>query len=80
MQLMQDRRDFLAGLSAAGAANVLGTGRSLADEGPPETGTMTVTGGGAGGSFAGPTTLRSARSGDNLTSVGNVLIESQEPL
>jgi hypothetical protein len=79
MQLMQDRRDFLAGLSAAGAANVLGTGRSLADE-PPETGTMTVTGGGAGGSFAGPTTLRSARSGDNLTSVGNVLIESQEPL
>ena len=35
------RRDFLAGLSAAGAAGVLGApARSLADEGPPETTTI----------------------------------------
>jgi NitT/TauT family transport system substrate-binding protein len=37
MQLIQSRRDFLASLSAAGAASVLGTGRTLADEAPPET-------------------------------------------
>ena len=33
MQIFQSRRDFLAGLSAAGAAGVLGARRSLADEG-----------------------------------------------
>ena len=38
MHIMQSRRDFLASLSAAGAAGVLGGGRtSLADEGPLET-------------------------------------------
>ena len=37
MQIMQSRRDFLASLSLAGAAGVLGTRTSLADEGPPET-------------------------------------------
>jgi NitT/TauT family transport system substrate-binding protein len=37
MQFFQTRRDFLTTLSAAGAASVLDTGRSLADEGPPET-------------------------------------------
>ena len=36
MQIMQSRRDFLASLSAAGAAGVLGARGSLADEGPPE--------------------------------------------
>ena len=36
MQLRQNRRDFLASLSAAGAAGVLGARASLADEGPPE--------------------------------------------
>jgi NitT/TauT family transport system substrate-binding protein len=36
MQIIQSRRHFLAGLSAAGVAGVLGTQRSLADEGPPE--------------------------------------------
>jgi len=40
MQTMQSRRCFLAGLSAAGAAGVLGTRGSLADEGPPETTTL----------------------------------------
>jgi NitT/TauT family transport system substrate-binding protein len=40
MQTMQSRRRFLAGLSAAGAAGVLGTRGSLADEGPPETTTL----------------------------------------
>ena len=40
MQTMQSRRRFLAGLSAAGAAGVLGTRESLADEGPPETTTL----------------------------------------
>jgi NitT/TauT family transport system substrate-binding protein len=37
VQLIQSRRDFLASLSAAGAATAYGTGSSLADEGPPET-------------------------------------------
>jgi NitT/TauT family transport system substrate-binding protein len=37
MHIMQSRRDFLATLSAAGAASVLGAPTSLADEGPPET-------------------------------------------
>src|SRR5687768_10481535 len=41
MNIMQKRRDFLAGLAAAGAAGGLGgAGRSLADEGPPETTTI----------------------------------------
>jgi NitT/TauT family transport system substrate-binding protein len=40
MQLIQNRRDFLAGLSAAGAAGVLGARRLFADEGPPETTTV----------------------------------------
>ena len=40
MQLIQSRREFLAGLSAVSAAGVLGTRRSLADEGPPETTTI----------------------------------------
>jgi hypothetical protein len=35
MQLIQNRRDFLASLSAAGAAGVLGTRASFADEAPP---------------------------------------------
>ena len=42
MQIMQSRRDFLTILSAAGAAGVLGTRASLADEGPPETTTVRV--------------------------------------
>ena len=37
MHIMQSRRDFLASLSAAGAASVLGSRGSLAVEGPPET-------------------------------------------
>jgi NitT/TauT family transport system substrate-binding protein len=37
MELIQSRRDFLAGLSAAGTAAVLGSGTPFADEGPPET-------------------------------------------
>ena len=40
MQIIQSRRDFLASLSAAGAAGVLGARASLADEGPPETTTL----------------------------------------
>jgi NitT/TauT family transport system substrate-binding protein len=40
MQLMQSRRNFLRGLSLAGAAGVLGIGRALADEGPPEVTTL----------------------------------------
>jgi NitT/TauT family transport system substrate-binding protein len=36
MELIQSRRDFLAGLSAAGAASVLGPRAALADEAPPE--------------------------------------------
>jgi NitT/TauT family transport system substrate-binding protein len=37
MQIAQSRRNFLASLSAAGAATVLGGRGSLADEGAPET-------------------------------------------
>jgi NitT/TauT family transport system substrate-binding protein len=33
---IQSRRDFVATLSSAGAASILGTRASLADEGPPE--------------------------------------------
>ena len=40
MQLIQNRRDFLAWLSAAGATSVLGPRASLANEGPPETTTV----------------------------------------
>jgi NitT/TauT family transport system substrate-binding protein len=40
MAIGHSRRDFLASLSAAGAAGVLGTRGSLADEGPPETTTI----------------------------------------
>jgi NitT/TauT family transport system substrate-binding protein len=40
MQIIQSRRDFLASLSAAGAASVLGAQSSLADEPPPETTTV----------------------------------------
>jgi NitT/TauT family transport system substrate-binding protein len=40
MPSIQSRRDFLASLSAAGAASILGPRSSLADEGPPETTTL----------------------------------------
>jgi NitT/TauT family transport system substrate-binding protein len=40
MQIIHSRRDFLASLSAAGAAGILASGRPLADEGPPETTTI----------------------------------------
>ena len=43
MQMTQNRRHFLAGLCAAGAAGLLGTGRVIADQGPPETTTIRVT-------------------------------------
>jgi NitT/TauT family transport system substrate-binding protein len=42
MHLMQSRRDFLAALSAASAARVLGARASLADEGPPEVTTIRI--------------------------------------
>jgi NitT/TauT family transport system substrate-binding protein len=42
MQILQNRRHFLASLSAAGAAGLVGTRRSLADEGPPETTTIRI--------------------------------------
>jgi NitT/TauT family transport system substrate-binding protein len=42
MRIIQSRRDFLANLSAAGTASVLGARRSLADEGPPETTTIRI--------------------------------------
>jgi NitT/TauT family transport system substrate-binding protein len=38
--MIQSRRDFISTLSAAGAASVLGSRASLADEGPPETTTI----------------------------------------
>ena len=44
MQLIQSRRDFLTTLSTAGAASVLSTRAPLADEGPPETTTVRLTG------------------------------------
>jgi NitT/TauT family transport system substrate-binding protein len=40
MPIIQDRRRFLGGLSAAGAASLLGSRTSLADEGPPEVTTI----------------------------------------
>ncbi len=40
MHIMQSRRDFLASMSVAGTAGVLGTRASLADEAPPETTTL----------------------------------------
>jgi NitT/TauT family transport system substrate-binding protein len=40
---IRNRRDFLASLSAAGAAGLLGTRRSFADEGPPETTSVRLT-------------------------------------
>ena len=40
MQMTQRRRDFLASLSAAGAAAMLGGRGSLADDGPLETTTI----------------------------------------
>jgi NitT/TauT family transport system substrate-binding protein len=40
MQIIQSRRDFLAGLSAAGAVSALGARAPLADEGPPEVTTI----------------------------------------
>ncbi len=40
MQIIQTRRHFLAGLSAAGAAGLLSPRGSLADEAPPETTTI----------------------------------------
>jgi NitT/TauT family transport system substrate-binding protein len=42
MQIIQSRRYFLAGLSATGAAALLGAGRPFADEGPPETTTIRI--------------------------------------
>ena len=42
MQISQSRRDFLASLSVAGAASVLGARASLADEGPPETTSLRI--------------------------------------
>src|SRR2546429_8144667 len=40
MQSSQSRRRFLATLSSAGVAGLMGTGTSLAQEGPPETTTI----------------------------------------
>jgi NitT/TauT family transport system substrate-binding protein len=40
MQIIQSRRDFLASMSAVGAAGVLGAGGALADEPPPEVTTI----------------------------------------
>jgi NitT/TauT family transport system substrate-binding protein len=40
MSIIQSRRDFMASLSAAGAAGLLGARASLADEGPLETTTI----------------------------------------
>jgi hypothetical protein len=36
MQIRQNRRHFLANLSVAGAAGILGPRGTLADDGPPE--------------------------------------------
>jgi NitT/TauT family transport system substrate-binding protein len=40
MKMRQNRRHFLASLSAAGAAGLVGSAPSFADEGPPETTTI----------------------------------------
>ncbi len=42
MHMIQNRRRFLASLSAAGAAGVLGARGALADEGPPEVTTIRI--------------------------------------
>ena len=42
MQIIQCRRDFLASLSVAAAASVLGGRASLADEPPPEVTTIRI--------------------------------------
>jgi NitT/TauT family transport system substrate-binding protein len=44
MQVIQSRRDFLAGLSAAGAASLVGGRGSFADEPPPETAVIRLLG------------------------------------
>ena len=44
MQIVQSRRHFLASMSAAGTAGILGTRSSLADEGPPEATTLRLGG------------------------------------
>jgi NitT/TauT family transport system substrate-binding protein len=40
MPIVHSRREFVAGLSLAGATSLLGARTSLADEGPPETTTI----------------------------------------
>ena len=40
MYMMQDRRRFLATLSSAGAAGLIGPSNSVAQEAPPETTTI----------------------------------------
>ena len=40
MALLQNRREFAASLSLAGAAALIGSAPALADEGPPETTTV----------------------------------------
>jgi NitT/TauT family transport system substrate-binding protein len=42
MQIMQNRRRFLASASLAGAAGILGTSKSLRADGPPETTTVRI--------------------------------------
>ena len=42
MSLLQSRREFTATLSLAGAAALIGSRAALADEGPPETTTITL--------------------------------------
>ena len=42
MQIMHSRRDFLAGLSAAGAVSLVGERCPLAGEPPPETTTIRI--------------------------------------
>jgi NitT/TauT family transport system substrate-binding protein len=42
MGMIQSRRDFLAGLSSAGAAGVLGARTSFGDDGPPEVTTIRI--------------------------------------
>jgi NitT/TauT family transport system substrate-binding protein len=44
MQLIQNRRSFLANMSVGGAAGILGFGRALADEAPPETTALRLAG------------------------------------
>jgi NitT/TauT family transport system substrate-binding protein len=42
MRIMQSRRDFLTGVSAAGAAGILGPRDALADQSPPEVTTIRI--------------------------------------